>query len=563
VALAMLCLACASSAAEAATISVNPSTGLTRSGQSVTVTGSGFTPFEVVDVYQCRVQQNANGCVYRGSLDTSGSGFIIPGNVTVSYAAPPSFISCEDANCLVNAVGTESSTFSNDVPISFADSTATHSTPSVDYFDPIALGGSVTDTAVVTGNAAHGSPTGNVNFFICGPDGYIVCDPENGGGTPLPSNPRPLTPGPANTASATSGQFTATAPGRYCFRSVYTGSLTYGASYDANQNECFFVKVDSATTSTPSAPWVRADENFSDSAVVTGDAAGGTPTGSVDFFICGPSQSRNTCDQGGSYNGSANLVAGPNNTAHATNSPVSSALPGWFCFRAEHSGDDHYFRSSDSSTSECVLVGGYPRPKAANRMRISIVPAAKACTSPNRTHGPPLVFGSCAPVVSQSPRLTVGVGDGNPAGAKSIGFVRLESIVGPAGPPDESDVDIRFSLTNVMKLVDLSDYAGELRAAFALRPTDGQPLNAGDVPQTTSDISFEFTVPCTPTADTTIGSTCGLATRADTLIPGSVPEGQRSVWGIDQIKVYDGGPDQDADTTGDNSLFEVEGIFIP
>jgi hypothetical protein len=558
----MLSLACATADADAATISVSPSTGLARAGQSVTVTGSGFSPFEVVDVYQCRIQQNAGGCVYRGSLDTSASGNLIPGNVTVRYAAAPTFVSCEDANCLVNAVGTESSAFSNDVPISFADSTATHSTPSVDYFDPIGLGGSVTDTAVVTGNAAHGSPSGDFYFYVCGPDGYIVCDPDHGG-TPLPGNPYAPAPGPNNTASVTSGPFTATAPGRYCFRSWYFGSTVYGGSYDANQNECFFVKVTSSVSSTLSPPWVRLNENFTDSADVSGNAAGGTPTGSVAFFICGPSESRKTCDQGGSYNGSANLVTGPNNTAHATNSPVSSTVPGWFCFRAEYSGDDHYFRSADSSASECVLVGGYPRPKAASPMRISLVPAAKECTSPNYMHGPPLAFGSCAPVVSQSPRLTVGVGDGNPAGAKSTGFVRLESVVGAAGPPDDSDVDIRFSLTNVMKRVDLSDYAGELRTAFGLRLTDGQPLTAGDVPQTTSDISFEFTVPCTPTADTTIGSTCGLATRADTLIPGAVPENQRSVWGVDQIKVYDGGPDGDGDTTADNSLFEVEGIFIP
>ena len=32
---------------------------------------------------------------------------------------------------------------------------------------------------------------------------------------------------------------------------------------------------------------------------------------------------------------------------------------------------------------------------------------------------------------------------------------------------------------------------------------------------------------------------------------------------LSQIKVNDGGPDGDVDTAGDNSLFEVQGIFIP
>ena len=40
---------------------------------------------------------------------------------------------------------------------------------------------------------------------------------------------------------------------------------------------------------------------------------------------------------------------------------------------------------------------GYPRPKGASPMRGSLVPAYEPCTAPNRTHGPPLAFPSCAP----------------------------------------------------------------------------------------------------------------------------------------------------------------------
>jgi hypothetical protein len=32
---------------------------------------------------------------------------------------------------------------------------------------------------------------------------------------------------------------------------------------------------------------------------------------------------------------------------------------------------------------------------------------------------------------------------------------------------------------------------------------------------------------------------------------------------MDQVKVYDGGPDEDADTSADNSLFAVQGVFVP
>ena len=35
------------------------------------------------------------------------------------------------------------------------------------------------------------------------------------------------------------------------------------------------------------------------------------------------------------------------------------------------------------------------------------------------------------------------------------------------------------------------------------------------------------------------------------------------MWALDQVRVYDGGSDGDADTTGDNQLFEVQGMFVP
>jgi hypothetical protein len=31
----------------------------------------------------------------------------------------------------------------------------------------------------------------------------------------------------------------------------------------------------------------------------------------------------------------------------------------------------------------------------------------------------------------------------------------------------------------------------------------------------------------------------------------------------EEMQVYDGGPDEDADTAGDNALFAVQGIFVP
>jgi Tol biopolymer transport system component len=201
------------------------------------------------------------------------------------------------------------------------------------------------------------------------------------------------------------------------------------------------------------------------------------------------------------------------------------------------------------------------RPKGATPFRMSLVPAAQACTAPNRTHGAPLSFGSCAPVVAASPNLTVSDGE---VRARSVGYVKLKAFAGNASTPaDEADVSVNFALSNVMKAADLSDYTGELQARATLRRTDLTVIGTTADPQTTQDFDFKFTIPCVATASTTDGSQCNLTGWADVLFPGFAPEGKRTIYELDQFKVYDGGPDGDADTPGDNSLFAVQGVFVP
>ena len=91
---------------------------------------------------------------------------------------------------------------------------------------------------------------------------------------------------------------------------------------------------------------------------------------------------------------------------------------------------------------------GYPRPKSASPVQVSLVPAYEQCTAPNRTHGPPLAFPSCAPP-TRSSALELGTPDSNGAGARSAGSVRLDVQVGAPGPPEDSDVRIAASLTDV------------------------------------------------------------------------------------------------------------------
>ena len=103
------------------------------------------------------------------------------------------------------------------------------------------------DGATVTGNAAGGSPTGTVSFYVCGADGLP---------TPCTSLADPIgtavtvTTGAGHTSSAASGSFTPTATGFWCFAAYYSGDTNYNASTDATTDECFDVPAARTTTVT-------------------------------------------------------------------------------------------------------------------------------------------------------------------------------------------------------------------------------------------------------------------------------------------------------------------------
>jgi Tol biopolymer transport system component len=201
----------------------------------------------------------------------------------------------------------------------------------------------------------------------------------------------------------------------------------------------------------------------------------------------------------------------------------------------------------------------YVRPISAHLVSVPLVPAYRPCTSPNRQHGPPLAHGSCAPPTTASPTLTLSPGFDI---GRSTGFMRLKSNNGVPGGEDDTDVRMRLRLTNVMRASDLSEYTGEIRASVRLRVTDkdrGDPT----VSSTIQDFPLSLDVPCVPTPESEDKSICDLATNLDTLIPGSTPERTRAIWALDQLQAYDGGPDENVDTESDNSLFAVQGIFVP
>jgi hypothetical protein len=223
-----------------------------------------------------------------------------------------------------------------------------------------------------------------------------------------------------------------------------------------------------------------------------------------------------------------------------------------------------------------LASASHPRPKGATPIVASLVPAYNACAAPNRTHGPPLAFPSCNPPVQSSTAITVGSPDANGAAANAVGSIRLAVLVGTPGAPDDSDVKITASMTDVRckagtascgaaNAADGADYTGEVQGTAQIRITDhfnAVAPGGGTDPATVVDIPFPVNAPCVASASTAIGGTCSVNTSANGVVPGAVKDTKRAIVEIGQIQILDGGPDGVVATTP-NTLFQVQGIFIP
>jgi hypothetical protein len=189
-------------------------------------------------------------------------------------------------------------------------------------------------------------------------------------------------------------------------------------------------------------------------------------------------------------------------------------------------------------------------------MRASLVPAYLPCSSPNRTHGPPLGFGSCNPPSQQPGQLTVGTPDSNGQGAKSLGSLRITTLTGnPATSADEADVRVQANVTDVRMRSDLSDYTGDLQARLAIQITDknNTPHPGGPGAATVQELTLSHPIPCAGTADTSVGSVCQLDTTVEALLPGAVVEKRRAIWELGTLRVHDSA----------GNLFMTQGVFVP
>jgi hypothetical protein len=242
-----------------------------------------------------------------------------------------------------------------------------------------ALGTTIYDTAVVTGTAIGGTPTGTVDFVVCDPGqvsgaaGSEVC--AAGDGTAV--TPSPTLSGVSGSsppaASALSAGTVADEAGVWCFRATFNPSGSNGSTYTSsndtgNHSECVTISPDSTGTVTtpqvsgsPISSAVAVGTSVTDHAVVTGTTAGGTPTGTIHFFICNPTQvaaNGGDCSSGGTALTDETALAGPGATqSHADSDAVNANVVGTWCFRAVYEPDtNNYTGSHDWSTGECFTV---------------------------------------------------------------------------------------------------------------------------------------------------------------------------------------------------------------
>ena len=202
---------------------------------------------------------------------------------------------------------------------------------------PVTLGGTISDTASLTGGIA---PTGTIVFTVFGPN--------NGTCTGAAAFTATVTV--TGNGNYSSGPFTPTAPGTYRFVATYSGDANNspaGPTACGDPAESVVVSTANPTIVTHASPSVPVGGTITDTATLAG---GNAPTGTITFQVFGPDNT--TCTGIPAFT-STKTVAGNGNY---TSDPFTVPAAGAYRFVATYSGDANNSPAGPTSCSDANEV---------------------------------------------------------------------------------------------------------------------------------------------------------------------------------------------------------------
>jgi hypothetical protein len=320
-----------------------------------------------------------------------------------------------------------------------SSTTASRSTTST-----ITLGQSVTDGSTVTGNATFGSPTGTVSFYVCG--ATSVPTPCTYLSNPVGS-PVTVAAGASDKSTATSPSFTPSGGGYWCFATYYSGDANYSASFDATGDSCVSIpRTPTSTTPASTASTLLFGQTDIALATVTGTAAHGSPSGTVQFFDCLSAVPAACGSQNNPLGAPVSLSAETGNTALAASAPFvpSYGYVGYWCIAAYYSGDAFYSPSSGGITAAagCVYDTSLHISTITSVPSLPTISLGQTVTDTstvtgNTTYGTPtgaLGFYVCGPTVTPTSCISVSDPVGTPVGLTATGPTTSTATSAPFTP---------------------------------------------------------------------------------------------------------------------------------
>jgi hypothetical protein len=209
------------------------------------------------------------------------------------------------------------------------------------------------------------------------------------------------------------------------------GSFTIGTSAGTT-NYTFDPSAPTTTTTTKATTSdILLGSSNSDSATVTGNSVVGNPTGTVQFYECGPTPSVAACTSTTNPVGNpVSVTAGAGDTSTAASPSFTPNGTGYWCFAGVYSGDSNYAGSSDTLVSnECfqvVAASATSTVPSSSTITLGGSVTDGATVTGNSAQGNPtgsVSFYYCgpsgSPVACSAPSHRVGLGVSLTAGANS------------------------------------------------------------------------------------------------------------------------------------------------